>query len=144
MKKNLEIKKLGINGEGIGYIDRKIVFVPGALPQEEVVVDLIRQTRSYYEGKLVKVIQPSKNRVVPSCKAYNDCQGCTLLHLNYYKQLTEKKEAIREAIRKYTNYNLDETVFKDVIASPKQEGFITSVNLPIVEFKGKILSLIHI
>ena len=39
---------------------------------------------------------------------------------------------------KYTNYNLDETVFKDVIASPKQEGFITSVNLPIVEFKGKI------
>ena len=38
MKKNLEIKKLGINGEGIGYIDRKIVFVPGALPQEEVVV----------------------------------------------------------------------------------------------------------
>ena len=24
MKKNLEIKKLGINGEGIGYIDRKI------------------------------------------------------------------------------------------------------------------------
>lgn len=138
MKKNLEIKKLGINGEGIGYIDRKIVFVPGALPQEEVVVDLIRQTRSYYEGKLVKVIKPSKNRVVPRCKAYNDCQGCTLLHLNYYKQLTEKKEAIREAIRKYTNYNLEETVFKDVIASPKQEGFITSVNLPIVEFKGKI------
>ena len=86
MKKNLEIKKLGINGEGIGYIDRKIVFVPGALPQEEVVVDLIRQTRSYYEGKLVKVIKPSKNRVVPRCKAYNDCQGCTLLHLNYYKQ----------------------------------------------------------
>ena len=87
MKKNLEIKKLGINGEGIGYIDRKIVFVPGALPQEDVVVDLIRQTRSYYEGKLVKVIKPSKNRVVPRCKAYNDCQGCTLLHLNYYKQI---------------------------------------------------------
>ena len=39
MKKNVEIKKLGINGEGIGYIDRKIVFVPGALPQEEVIVE---------------------------------------------------------------------------------------------------------
>lgn len=60
------------------------------------------------------------------------------MHLNYFKQLTAKKEAVREAIRKYTNYNLNKTVFKDVIASPKQEGFITSVNLPIVEFKGKI------
>ena len=25
------IKKVGINGEGIGYIDRTPVFVPGAL-----------------------------------------------------------------------------------------------------------------
>ena len=28
---NVEIKKLGINGEGIGYINRKITFVKGAL-----------------------------------------------------------------------------------------------------------------
>ena len=30
------IKKMGINGEGIGYIDRMPVFVPGALCGEEV------------------------------------------------------------------------------------------------------------
>lgn len=138
MKKNIEIKKLGINGEGIGYIDRKIIFVPGALPQEEVIVEITKQTRSYYEGKLVKIIKPSNSRVVPCCKAYENCQGCTLLHQNYSKQLFAKKEAIREAIRKYTEYDLNKTVFKDVIASPKQVGFITSVNLPIVEFKGKI------
>lgn len=138
MKKNVEIKKLGINGEGIGYIDRKIIFIPGALPQEEVIAEITKQTRSYYEGKLVKIIKPSNSRVVPRCKAYGNCQGCTLLHLSYFKQLTAKKEAVREAIRKYTEYDLNETVFKDVIASPKQEGFITNVNLPIVEFKGKI------
>lgn len=138
MKKNVEIKKLGINGEGIGYIDRKIIFVPGALPEEEVIVEITKQTRSYYEGKLVEIIKPSNSRVVPRCKAYGNCQGCTLLHQNYFKQLSAKKEAVREAIRKYTDYDLNETVFKDVIASPKQEGFITSVNLPIVEFKGKI------
>ena len=32
MKKNVEIKKLGINGEGIGYIDRKIVSEPWYAP----------------------------------------------------------------------------------------------------------------
>lgn len=138
MKKNVEIKKLGINGEGIGYIDRKIVFVPGALPQEEVVVDIVKQARGYSEGKLVQVIKPSKDRVNPRCRENDRCQGCTMLHLNYFKQLTAKKEAVRESIRKYTEYDLSNTVFKDVVASNKQEGFITSVNLPIVEFRGRI------
>lgn len=138
MKKNVEIKKLGINGEGIGYIDRKIVFVPGALPQEEVVVDIVKQARGYSEGKLVQVIKPSKDRVNPRCRENDHCQGCTMLHLNYFKQLTAKKEAVRESIRKYTEYDLSNTVFKDVVASNKQEGFITSVNLPIVEFRGRI------
>ena len=138
MKKNVEIKKLGINGEGIGYIDRKIVFVPGALPQEEVIVEIIKQTRTYSEGKLLQVVKPSKDRVTPKCRSYDNCQGCTMLHLSYFKQLNAKKEAVRESIRKYTEYDLSRTIFKDVIAAPSQEGFITAVNLPIVDFKGKI------
>ena len=34
----LKIKRLGINGEGIGYFKRLIIFVPYALPKEEVLV----------------------------------------------------------------------------------------------------------
>ena len=34
----LSIKRIGINGEGIGYYKRLAVFVPGAIPGEEVVV----------------------------------------------------------------------------------------------------------
>lgn len=33
----LTIKRLGINGEGIGYFKRKITFVKGALPGEVIV-----------------------------------------------------------------------------------------------------------
>ena len=95
MKKNVEIKKLGINGEGIGYIDRKIVFVPGALPQEEVIVEIIKQTRTYSEGKLLQVVKPSKDRVTPKCCSYDDCKRCTLFHLVYFKHLNAKKEVVR-------------------------------------------------
>lgn len=62
-----------------------------------------------------------------------------MLHLSYFKQLNAKKEAVRESIRKYTEYDLSRTIFKDVIAAPSQEGFITAVNLPIVDFKGKLV-----
>ena len=57
----LEIKKLGINGEGIGYINRKITFVRGALPSEEVEVEITNETNNFKEGKLVKIIKPSKH-----------------------------------------------------------------------------------
>lgn len=134
----VEIKKLGINGEGIGYIDRKIVFVKGALIGEEVEIEIVKQTKTFYEGKLIQVLTPANDRVQVSCRSDDQCLGCSLLHLNYFGQLKYKKEAIRESLRKYTNYDLDKTVFKDVIGSKEQTGFITSVNVPIVEFKGKI------
>ena len=51
MKKEVEIKKIGINGEGIGYLDKKITFVKGALPDETVMVDITKSTRTFHEGK---------------------------------------------------------------------------------------------
>ena len=36
----LTIKRLGINGEGIGYYKRQAVFVDGVLPPEEVIVKI--------------------------------------------------------------------------------------------------------
>ena len=34
----LTIKRLGINGEGVGFYKRNVVFVKGAIPGEEVTV----------------------------------------------------------------------------------------------------------
>ena len=51
MKTTVEIKKIGINGEGIGYINRKIVFIKGALLNEEVEIDAKQyNNKNYYFG----------------------------------------------------------------------------------------------
>ena len=60
----LKIKRLGINGEGIGYFKRLIIFVPYALPKEEVLVKITKATPRYAEGELIKVKKPSKDSVV--------------------------------------------------------------------------------
>lgn len=135
---NLEIKKIGINGEGITYIDRKITFVPGALPGEIVDVDIVKQTRSFYEAKVINIKEYSENRIKVSCSLNKDCLGCSLLHMKYPLQTQYKKESVRESIRKYTNYDLSKTVFKDVIPPKNKQGFIQEVNLPIVRSKGTI------
>ena len=38
----ITIKRLGINGEGIGYYKRKIIFIPDALPDEVVVAKIVK------------------------------------------------------------------------------------------------------
>lgn len=64
MKTTVEIKKMGINGEGIGYINRKIVFIKGALLNEEVEIDAKQyNNKNYYFGDLIRVIKPSPMRV---------------------------------------------------------------------------------
>lgn len=48
----LTIKRLGINGEGIGYYKRKITFVPDALPGEVVLTQVTKVNPRYLEGKV--------------------------------------------------------------------------------------------
>lgn len=52
---NLKIKRLGINGEGIAYYKRLIIFVTGALPGETVVARITKATPRFAEAHLVKV-----------------------------------------------------------------------------------------
>ena len=59
------IKKIGINGEGIGYIDRLPVFVPGALIDEEVDIQVIEKNKRYAKGKVNRILKKSKDRVKP-------------------------------------------------------------------------------
>ncbi len=67
---SLKIKRLGINGEGIGYYKKLIIFVPGALPKEEVTATITNVTPKFAEGTLQSVKKAAKDRVVPPCPVY--------------------------------------------------------------------------
>ena len=45
----ITIKRLGINGEGIGYYKKKIIFIPGALPNEVVVAKIVDRHPHYLD-----------------------------------------------------------------------------------------------
>lgn len=97
----LKIKRLGINGEGIGYFKRLIIFVPYALPKEEVLVKITKATPRYAEGQLVKIKKESKDRVVAPCPVYYECGGCQLQHLAYHAQLDFKKDLLLQSLEKF-------------------------------------------
>lgn len=97
----LKIKRLGINGEGIAYYKRLIIFVTGALPNETVVAKITKATPRFAEASLVKIMKKSPDRITPPCPVYEECGGCQLQHLIYSKQLDFKKDLLKQALEKY-------------------------------------------
>lgn len=70
------IEYLGHKGEGVAQIEGERVFVPFALPGEDVLI-----TREGERGTLVAVSKPSAARGEPFCPHYGACGGCQLQHL---------------------------------------------------------------
>ena len=48
----LKIKRMGINGEGIGFYKKTLVFVPGALKGEDIFCQITSVKKNFAEAKL--------------------------------------------------------------------------------------------
>lgn len=97
----LTIKRLGINGEGVGFFKRNVVFVKGALPGEVVTVKVTNVQRSFAEAEVLNIRTTSPYRQEPSCPVYAECGGCQLQHLTYEGQLKEKRDMVVQSLEKY-------------------------------------------
>lgn len=137
-REKIEIKKLGINGEGIGYIDKKVCFIDNALPGEIVEVEIEGQNHRFFKGKVVKYLKTSPERVDSLCQEDKFCQGCSLTSLKYGKQLLYKKVILKDALKKYTNYDVERLPIKNVIENSLTKGYKQVVSLPVTYFKGKV------
>jgi len=106
-KVKLEIRKQGINGEGIGYFNKLAIFVPGAILKETVNCEIVELNKTYAVAKINEIVRPSTRRVIPPCKFYEQCGGCQMQHIEYKEQLKIKLSIIRQALSRYTDYLVD-------------------------------------
>ena len=93
----IKIHGLGAAGEGVGKLDGLTFFVEGALPDEEVLAEIITRKKNYAVARLVEVVKPSAERTEPFCPLYKDCGGCQLQHLSYPAQLKWKRQQVVDA-----------------------------------------------
>ena len=113
----IKVKRLGINGEGVGVIDSgklkdKVCFVSYALPNEEAEVTIISDKKKFAVGRLDKIYNRSENRVESKCPYYSKCGGCDLQHMDKFLQLEFKKNKVEETIHKISKFdiNVDNTI----------------------------------
>ncbi len=102
----VEVTKLDHQGRGIAKINDKIIFIPNALPEETVDVDIILEKKKYYEGIIKETINASDKRIKSICPYFEECGGCQFLNMNYQDSLDYKQNKVEEIMNKYLDIKI--------------------------------------
>jgi 23S rRNA (uracil1939-C5)-methyltransferase len=114
--------EFGLRGDGIAHDSCGQVFsIPGALPGERVRVKAMARRRGIVHGKVVEVLEPSRNRVAPPCpELARGCGACQWQHIDLDAQRIYKRELIAAAL----------ALLRPTIALPAT-GFRTTVHAAV-------------
>ena len=76
----VEISSLGFEGEGIAKIDNYAIFIKDALVGEKVKIKIVKVKKNFAYGKLIEILEESRDREKPVCDIYKRCGGCSIQH----------------------------------------------------------------
>lgn len=91
----VEIKDIGISGEGIGKVDGYTLFIKDAVVGDVVEAKIMKAKKNYGYAKMMNIIHPSDMRVLPRCSVARQCGGCQIQEMDYGSQLGFKYEKVR-------------------------------------------------
>jgi len=120
------IEDLTSDGEGVGSIEGKKVFVDGALPGEEVEIELTENRRRFAKAKLKTIVRRSPHRVDPICPLFGTCGGCQIMHLSYPEQLNWKRKRVKDALQRIGGLKVE---VAECVPSPDQLGYRNKIHL---------------
>ena len=90
------IEGYGEGGMGVARIDGRVVFVHGALRGEKCRVLILKTLKSVAFAKVLEVLEPSSERIMPDCPYFPRCGGCTYRHIRYEEELRLKKQRVQD------------------------------------------------
>lgn len=117
----LTIDDIAFGGEGVGRSGEFVVFVPFVALGETVEVELTEVKQRFGRAKLLRVLQPSPERVEPPCRYFGDCGGCQYQHLAYPEQLRVKHKQISDLFQRIGRFG--QTEIDPVIPCPQPFGY---------------------
>ncbi|MFA7330957.1 MAG: 23S rRNA (uracil(1939)-C(5))-methyltransferase RlmD [Candidatus Delongbacteria bacterium] len=94
----LRIESVAFGGQGVTRAaSGRVLFVRGGLPGDRVEVRVGKGRRRHAEARLLRLVEPSPERVAARCAHQGVCGGCPLQGLDYQAQLREKQAMVTDA-----------------------------------------------
>jgi 23S rRNA (uracil1939-C5)-methyltransferase len=101
MEITLEITDLARSGPGVGRdASGRVIFVPFTAPGDRVRVEIVMEDKRYAEGRVLELLESSRERAVPPCPVFGRCGGCEWQHLPYERQWSAKKSGVQHALKR--------------------------------------------
>lgn len=91
-------------GYTIAHKDNKTFFVKGALPEEEVECEILKENSKVTHARITKVLHPSIERIESDCEVFPICGGCSFRHISYERELEIKKSLFIEELKRKNIY----------------------------------------
>ncbi len=97
----LNVESLDLDAQGVAHkADGMVVFIEGALPFEEVQLNVHRKKNNWAQGTVTAIRRESSQRVRPGCPHFGlhtgACGGCKMQHLDASAQVAVKQRALED------------------------------------------------
>ena len=96
------VERLDHQGAGIAFKGKKPIFIDGALPEEEVLIQIVESKSKFSRANLIKVLSPNSERIDAFCPHYSDCGGCNMQHLSREAQIEYKQTSLKQLVKKFS------------------------------------------
>lgn len=111
--KNIEITSVGHGGAGIGRLDGQVCFVPYGLPGDHLEIKITRANKKMLWGELVKVVQPSPDRVEPDFPDWRRSGVSTWLHFAYPAQAEWKQRIVNDCLQRIAGLRIPQLEWQE-------------------------------
>mgnify|MGYP001178306278 FL=1 len=104
----LNVESLDLEAQGVARrADGKVVFIEGALPGEQVCVNVGRRKNNWEQGTPSALRRESSQRVAPGCPHFGlhpgACGGCKMQHLHPQAQIAVKQRVLEDNLLHLAN-----------------------------------------
>ncbi|MDE6557453.1 MAG: 23S rRNA (uracil(1939)-C(5))-methyltransferase RlmD, partial [Duncaniella sp.] len=96
----VNISDVAAEGNALARVNEMVVFIPFGAPGDVADVQITRKKRSYAEGRIERLTEPSPMRVAPRCAHFGICGGCRWQHLPYEFQIATKQRQVKDALER--------------------------------------------
>ncbi len=97
--------------------------VKNVLPGQRIALRICKTRKGKAEGRLLEVIEPSKDEIPASCPHFGSCGGCAYLSLPYSAQLALKEGQVRKLLEQALESQTHPWVFEPIKASPREHSY---------------------
>ncbi len=125
----IDIVDIGHKGEAIGKYQGMTVFVDGAIKGDIVKAAITMKKKNYAVGELIEILRPSSDRVEPKCALNGICGGCSIMSMDYSKQLELKENIVRESLVRIAK--IEQPNLKPIIGMDNPYHYRNKAQFPI-------------